>query len=96
MGGLSSVQSVRRSKIGRNSSKMFVSQQSPLNSNYLLTKSGSRSRSRFDDVKPKVYDHLSPSTSKTKIISKTKKPTFTPRVLERSKKLCKFVHFYHP
>lgn len=84
-GGFSNSKSANRLKAGRNITKLYASQQSPPRREQALSTSQSQNRSKYDDIKSRVYDHLSPSTSKTKPKYQPKMPTFTPCILAKSK-----------
>lgn len=84
-GGFSNSKSANRFKSGRNIAKLYTSQQSPPRKEHILSTNESHSRSRYEEVKPRVYDHLSPSTAKAKSRYQPKVPSFTPCILAKSK-----------
>lgn len=64
----------------RNFDSVSSSLQDPLRKQL---RSGSGSRSKYRQVRPRVYDHLSPENAKSKIKIQPEVPKFTPKILDK-------------
>jgi hypothetical protein len=78
-----------RSNHVRNTDHFQNSLQSPLTHNRVMSTSCSQNRNKFDEVKPRVYDYLSHKSPKRILKNQPKIHSFTPKISQRSKMLCK-------
>lgn len=67
---------------GRNMDNLYNSLQKSLRSPF---KSGESSKAKFSEVKPRVYNHLSPMSAHTQSKVDTNIPSFTPKITYKSR-----------